>query len=72
MSVDLKQLVFSNLDAAKEGESFEPGGYLDGYTAEDIALDMVIHASDLEDYESEELVEFIKEWMNERNINPGT
>jgi hypothetical protein len=66
-----KEIVFSNLDSAKEGGQFEPGEYLDGATAEDIAHDLVLYAEDCEQFESKDLVQYVMEWLRDRNQSAG-
>lgn len=64
--VDLREIVFANLDCAADNGAFEVGGYLSGAKAEEIADDMVSMASDCEDYQPGELVPFVEEWLRVR------
>jgi hypothetical protein len=64
----LRELVFSNLNSAKEGGYFECGEYLDKATPEEVADDMVALASDLEDYRAEDIISYVREWLKENVI----
>jgi hypothetical protein len=63
---DLRVIVRDNLDTAEENGQFEPGEYLDGLDAEEIARDMAAFAEDVEDYEAAQLIPHIEEWLKEK------
>jgi hypothetical protein len=60
---NIKQIVFDNLDSAKENGAFESGEELDGATAEEIAEDMVVYADDCDEFTTEQVLPHIKEWI---------
>jgi hypothetical protein len=66
----LRKIVFSNLDDAKENGAFEVGGYLDSATALEIAEDMAALAADCEDKEPKELEPFVREWLEQYRGKP--
>jgi hypothetical protein len=61
----LREIVFANLAAASENGYFEPGEYCHGMTAEELADDMAMNAPDVENYTAEQLLPYIREWMDE-------
>lgn len=62
----VREIVFFNLDSARENGAFESGEQLDDADAEEIAADMSAYAADCESYEAAELIPYIKEWMEQR------
>lgn len=65
--VRMRAIVFHNLDSARDSGYFNPGEYLHGLCAEDIAEDMLVYAPDVEDYEAHQLVPYVAQWLWERN-----
>lgn len=61
--VDLREIVFSNLEDARINGAFRVDGSLYGASAEEIADDMVALAADCEDRSAEELLPYIREWL---------
>jgi hypothetical protein len=64
LDMQIRQHVFNNLTAAKCGGQFERGGYLFGLTAEEISVDLVMFASDCENYSPNEVIPYIEEWLS--------
>jgi len=65
-----EEIVVRNLEDAKENEAWMPGGYLSGYSAEDIAKDMVLFAADCENLKPSDIVEIIRAWMTKNKLEP--
>jgi hypothetical protein len=63
---ELREIVFSNLTNASEAGQFEPDGYLFDATAQEIADDLVALAADCEDYTPDQLLPYVREWMDQR------
>jgi hypothetical protein len=64
--MNLRNIVFTNLDHALVNGYFERGEYLDNATAEEVADDMVAMASDCENYTAEQILPHVKEWLEKR------
>ena len=63
---NLHEIVFSNLDAAKENGYFEPGELLHGESAVELAYDMLAFAADVEHIDNPGiLVPHIEEWLKQ-------
>ena len=60
--LETKEIVFNNLDAAKENGYFEIGGHLRDATPEDIATDMNLYADACIEFSHEEMIPHIVEW----------
>ncbi len=63
----LRQRVFDNLDNALTNDYFKPGEYLHGASPEEIALDMVGMADDIETEDPVDLLPYVREWMARRS-----
>ena len=59
----LRLAVFADLDSAAANAAFEPGGYLDGYTPQDIAYDLKLYAEDCEYYHESQLLPHVRAWL---------
>lgn len=69
MADNLRDIVFSNLDASKENGYFEPGEQLHGSNATEIAWDMLAYAADLEHVdEIADIIPHIEAWMEKNNV----
>lgn len=60
---NIKQIVFENLQNAKENGAFGRGGYLDSASAAEIADDMIALAADCETYSANELLPHVEAWL---------
>ena len=60
----IENIVHDNLESAQENGAFEKGGYLRGFSAEEIAHDMVNCSADAEQFDPEELVPHVRTWMS--------
>jgi hypothetical protein len=59
----IKEIIFSNLQSAKDNQySF------DGFTDEDIAADLIAFAEDCSDFKVEDMLPHIKEWRRLNDI----
>lgn len=66
--MDLRKIVFENLDAALDNGYFEDPEGLQTFTVLEIANDMLAYAADIEDIDDPQLlVPFIAEWRAEHN-----
>ena len=65
----VEQIVISNLEDAKANGCWQPDGYLIGYSAEDIATDMVLFAEDCQDLDPKHLVEYIRAWLKKEKLS---
>ena len=66
MIENLHEIVFSNLDAAKENGYFAPGELLHNQSAKELAHEMIAYAADVEHIDSPEiLVPHIEEWLKQ-------
>jgi hypothetical protein len=63
MTKKIKDIVVNNLKSAKENGQWEPGGYLNGVSAEVIAEDMVAYAEDCENLDPKDIVEYVRVWL---------
>jgi hypothetical protein len=66
LDLRLREIVFANLTNASEAGQFEADGYLFDATAQEIADDLVALAADCEDYTSDQLLPYVREWMDQR------
>jgi hypothetical protein len=64
LDLQLRQIVFGNLQSAAEGGQFENDGSLFGATAEEIADDLVALAADCEAYQAADLLPYVREWID--------
>jgi hypothetical protein len=64
----LRRAVFADLDDAAANAAFEPGGYLDGYTPQDIAYDLKMYAADCEHYHETQLLPHVRAWLYHRGL----
>jgi hypothetical protein len=63
LDLEVRQIVFNNLSSADQNGSFKTDGYLFGYSAEDIADDLIMCASDCEAYTAAMIIPYVKEWL---------
>jgi hypothetical protein len=65
---EIRDIVFNNLDSAKANDHFEQDGYFDGWTAEDIAQDMIdqdAESTNCENLTKEQILPYVTEWLKE-------
>ena len=65
----IEQIVISNLEDAKKNGCWEPDGYLIGYSAEDIAQDMVWFAEDCQDLDPKDILGYIRAWLKKEKLS---
>jgi hypothetical protein len=68
----IRSAVFDNLNSALASGQFEPGGYLHGADADEIALDLVVFAADLDSQTDGVVLPFVQEWLVENNLHGTT
>jgi hypothetical protein len=66
---NLRQRVFDNLNSALDGAQFEMGGYLHGADADEIALDLIVFAADLDGETDSAVLPFVTEWLAENKLH---
>ena len=64
----LRDIIFGNLNSALEGGFFDRGEYLDGVSPEELAADMIAHAADVEHCTIEQILPFVKEWLELKKV----
>jgi hypothetical protein len=67
---EIRDIVFNNLNNVNANGHFEQDGYFNGWSAEDIAQDMVdqdAETTNCENFTKEQILPFIEEWLNLRN-----
>jgi len=66
-----RKIVYDYLNDAWDGGHFEPGAYLDGYSAVDIAYDMRCYGEETEDMPFQFVVRCARAWMKEKGLSDG-
>lgn len=65
----LRRSVFANLDSAYENGYFEPGEHLDGMSAGEVVLDMLMYAEDLQGNTHDDIAPYVHEWMEAKGLS---